>query len=325
MTPEEGASDDQLRQQRLDKLDRIRATGVDPWPAKVERSHNCAEARSLFEAEPEAQHSLSIAGRILALRDLGKMSFAQLQDGSGKLQLSLQVDDLGDRYEDLKQLDIGDFVAAAGYLWRTRRGEISLRVQKYELLAKSLRPLPEKWHGLQDQEKRYRQRYLDLITNEGVREVFLNRTKIVRGVREFLDSRGFVEVETPALQPLYGGAAARPFVTHHNALDRELFLRISDELYLKRLIIGGIDKVYELAKDFRNEGIDTRHNPEFSMLEVYEAYADVGDIMALTEALIRRLAADVLDGSHVAYGDHEIRFDDSFSRISVRDACKQRA
>ncbi|HLY67177.1 MAG TPA: amino acid--tRNA ligase-related protein, partial [Chloroflexota bacterium] len=262
---------------------------------------------------------MRLAGRLIAFRDIGKMAFANLLDGSGKLQLSFQVDDLGDHFEALKDLDIGDFIGAAGRLYRTKRGELTVRVEDFQLLAKSLRPLPEKWHGLQDPEKRYRQRYLDLIANDEVRQAFEKRTAIVRGVRSFLDERGYLEVETPALQPLYGGAAARPFVTHHNALDRDLFLRISDELYLKRLIIGGFDKVYEIAKDFRNEGIDTRHNPEFTMLELYQAYADLGDVATLTEDMIRSLAAAVSPDSHIEYGEHTIDYSHAFQRLTVRD------
>jgi lysyl-tRNA synthetase class 2 len=315
---------DHLREQRLEKLERIQTSGVDAWPTRYDRSHTTAQASAAFEATDERIEA-RLAGRLTALRDLGKMSFAQLQDGAGKLQLSLQVDDLAERYESLKDLDIGDFVGVSGWLWRTRRGEITLRVQDWQLLAKSLRPLPEKWHGLQDQEKRYRQRYLDLIANDGVREVFEKRTRIVRSLRAFLDERGFLEVETPALQPLYGGAAARPFTTHHNALDRDLFLRISDELYLKRLIIGGFDRVYEIAKDFRNEGIDTRHNPEFTMLELYQAYADLGDVMALTEELVRTLALEVAPDGHVRYGDHDIDYTATFRKINVVEAIERAA
>jgi len=313
-----GEGTDHLREQRLEKLERVRASGANPWPARYERSHATMQASAAFAANEERLDA-RLAGRLTALRDLGKLSFAQLQDGAGKLQLSFQVDDLGERYEALKDLDIGDFVGVSGWLWRTRRGEITLRVQEFELLAKSLRPLPEKWHGLQDPEKRYRQRYLDLISNDEVRAVFVKRTEIVRALRNFLDERGFLEVETPALQPLYGGAAARPFVTHHNALDRDLFLRISDELYLKRLIIGGFDRVYEIAKDFRNEGIDTRHNPEFTMMELYQSYADLGDVMTLTENLVRTLAG----GSAVQYGDCEIDYGPPFQKLKVVQAIQR--
>jgi lysyl-tRNA synthetase, class II len=321
-SPPAGEETDHLREQRLEKLERVRQSGANPWPARFERSHTTAQASEAFAANEERLDA-RLAGRLTALRDLGGMSFSRIQDGAGKLQLSFHKEDLGERYEALKDLDIGDFAGVSGWLWRTRRGEITLRVQEFELLAKSLRPLPEKWHGLQDPEKRYRQRYLDLISNDEVRAVFEKRTRIVRSLRRFLDERDFLEVETPALQPLYGGAAARPFVTHHNALDRDLFLRISDELYLKRLIIGGFDKVYEIAKDFRNEGIDTRHNPEFTMMELYEAYTDLAGVMALTEELLRTLALDVTEDGSVQYGDHMLNYAEPFRSVTVRDALRK--
>jgi lysyl-tRNA synthetase, class II len=322
VTPDTSGSEDLLRRQRLEKLQRIRDSGANPWPTRFERSHTTVQAREAYTSDDE-RLSVRLAGRLVAFRDIGKLSFASIQDGAGKLQLSFQVDDLSDRYEGLKDLDIGDFVGVSGWLWKTRRGEITLRVQEFDLLAKSLRPLPEKWHGLQDQEKRYRQRYLDLVSNDEVRDVFAKRTQIVRRLRQFLDERGFLDVETPALQPLYGGAAARPFTTHHNALDRDLFLRISDELYLKRLIIGGFDKVYEIAKDFRNEGIDVRHNPEFTMMELYEAYTDLAGVMALTEELLRTLALDVTEGGSVQYGEHVLNYAEPFRSVTVRDALRK--
>ena len=318
----EGEGTDHLRQQRLEKLERIRQSGANPWPTRFERSHTTAEARAAFTSNDDSI-AARLAGRLTAFRDLGGMSFARLQDGAGSLQISFHREDSEDRYEALKDLDIGDFIGVEGRLWQTKRGEITLHVDAVQLLAKSLRPLPEKWHGLQDPEKRYRQRYLDLISNEQVRDVFEKRSRILRSVRRFLDERGFLEVETPALQPLYGGAAARPFTTHHNALDRDLFLRISDELYLKRLIIGGFDKVYEVAKDFRNEGIDTRHNPEFTMMELYQAYADLGDVMTLTEELIRTLALEVAPEGQVPYGDHTIDYTQAFAKLTVREAIQR--
>jgi lysyl-tRNA synthetase, class II len=321
-SPPAGEETDHLREQRLEKLERVRQSGANPWPARFERSHTTAQASEAFAANEERLDA-RLAGRLTALRDLGGMSFSRIQDGAGKLQLSFHKEDLGERYEALKDLDIGDFAGVSGWLWRTRRGEITLRVQEFELLAKSLRPLPEKWHGLQDPEKRYRQRYLDLISNDEVRAVFEKRTRIVRSLRRFLDERDFLEVETPALQPLYGGAAARPFVTHHNALDRDLFLRISDELYLKRLIIGGFDKVYEIAKDFRNEGIDTRHNPEFTMMELYQAYADLGDIIGLTEHLVRTLALEAAEGGVIPYGDRQIDYGPTFEQLKVVEAIQR--
>jgi lysyl-tRNA synthetase class 2 len=314
------ASEHHLREQRLQKLDRIGRSGANPWPTRYERTHTTAQARAAYTSD-EDRTPARLAGRLVAFRDLGGLTFGQIKDGAGKLQISFHREDPG--YEELKDLDIGDFVGVSGWLWRTKRGEITLRVQDWQLLAKSLRPLPEKWHGLQDPEKRYRQRYLDLIANDEVREVFEQRTRIVRGMRLFLDQRGFVEVETPALQPLYGGAAAKPFVTHHNALDRDLFLRISDELYLKRLIIGGFDKVYEIAKDFRNEGIDARHNPEFTMMELYEAYADLGDIMALTEEMVRAIAAEIAPDCRVQYGEQTLDYGPPFQKLTVQEAIRR--
>ncbi len=314
------ASEHHLREQRLQKLDRIGRSGANPWPTRYERTHTTAQARAAYTSD-EDRTPARLAGRLVAFRDLGGLTFGQIKDGAGKLQISFHREDPG--YEELRDLDMGDFVGVSGWLWRTKRGEITLRVQDWQLLAKSLRPLPEKWHGLQDPEKRYRQRYLDLIANDEVREVFAKRTRIVRAMRRFLDERGFVEVETPALQPLYGGAAAKPFVTHHNALDRDLFLRISDELYLKRLIIGGFDKVYEIAKDFRNEGIDARHNPEFTMMELYQAYADLGDVMALTEEMVRALAAEIAPDCRVRYGEHTLDYGPPFQRLTVQEAMRR--
>src|SRR5579884_742217 len=310
------ASEHHLREQRLQKLDRIGRSGANPWPTRYERTHTTAQARAAYTSD-EDRTPARLAGRLVAFRDLGGLTFGQIKDGAGKLQISFHREDPG--YEELRDLDMGDFVGVSGWLWRTKRGEITLRVQDWQLLAKSLRPLPEKWHGLQDPEKRYRQRYLDLIANDEVREVFAKRTRIVRAMRRFLDERGFVEVETPALQPLYGGAAAKPFVTHHNALDRDLFLRISDELYLKRLIIGGFDKVYEIAKDFRNEGIDARHNPEFTMMELYQAYGDYRSMMDLTEGMILA-CVDALGGGYKRpYGEHVIDFTPPWKREKYAD------
>lgn len=315
---EQNEGEDQLRQQRLDKLERIRASGVDPWPARFDRSHSCSAALEAFREDEEVPAQL--AGRLMIFRDLGGMSFAHIQDDGGRIQLSFHKEDWGDGYERLKDLDIGDFIGVTGYLWRTKRGGVTVRVRDFQVLAKSLRPLPEKWHGLTDVEKRFRQRYVDLIVNEDTREIFRKRSAIVSGMRRFLDARGFMEVETPVLQPLYGGAAAQPFVTHYNALDRDLFLRISDELYLKRLIIGGFEKVYEISKDFRNEGIDARHLQEFTMMELYQAYADMEDILRLTEELVRHLAVDVLGTPAVQYGEHLLDFSAPFQRMTIRDA-----
>ncbi|MFN4218103.1 MAG: lysine--tRNA ligase, partial [Candidatus Bipolaricaulia bacterium] len=262
-----------------------------------------------------------VAGRVTARRVMGGASFLDLRDGSGRIQLYGTADLLGDEhYELFTQIDIGDFLGVCGLVFRTKKGELSVRVEEFTLLAKALRPLPEKWHGLQDTEMRYRQRYLDLIANEHARRIAQCRSRIVSAMRRFLDNEGFLEVETPILQPLYGGAAAKPFTTYHNALDMTLYLRISDELYLKRLIIGGLEKVYEIGKDFRNEGISTKHNPEFTQMECYWAYADYTDMMALTERMISQIAREVLGSTRILYQGHEIDLAPPWKRVRFRDA-----
>ncbi len=315
---------------RLEKLQALRTMGIDPYPARVKRTHSAAEALSLYEAA-EAQDTLDelpselhLTGRIVSLRIMGRASFAHIQDGSGRIQIFLRENVLGhEAYRFFKEyFDLGDFIEAWGRLFRTRTGEITLEVQGYQMLAKSLHPLPEKWHGLRDRETRYRQRYLDLLVNPESRWVFETRTRIVTAMRRYLDEQGFLEVETPILQPLYGGAAARPFVTHYHALEQDVYLRISDELYLKRLIIGGIDKVYEIGKDFRNEGLSTQHNPEFTMMECYWAYADYHDIMRLTEEMIAFIAREALGTEEITYRDHHIRLTPPWRRITLRDAIR---
>jgi lysyl-tRNA synthetase class 2 len=265
---------------------------------------------------------VKVAGRLMSRRVMGKASFAHLQDMSGRIQLFVQRDRLGsDDYAWFKkELDIGDIVGAAGQLFRTKTGELSVKVDGLLLLTKSLRPLPEKWHGLADQESRYRQRYLDLIMNESARETFRVRTRLVQAIREFLDQRAFLEVETPMMQAIPGGAVARPFVTHHNALDMQLFLRIAPELFLKRLVVGGFERVYEINRNFRNEGLSTRHNPEFTMLELYQAYADYRDLMDLTETLIRNLAERVLGTTQIRYQDQTYDLGQPFRRLTVRES-----
>jgi lysyl-tRNA synthetase class 2 len=316
-------------QQRLAKLARFKERGVLPYPPRVKRSHSVAEALATYQPEtnpdPAEDTQFQLSGRLMSIRVMGKSTFAHLEDGTGRIQIYLQKNALGDEAYDIfrKDFDIGDFVAVAGTLFTTRTGEITLRVQSYELAAKALHPLPEKWHGLKDTETRYRQRYLDLIANPEVRDVFIKRTKIVSAMRRYLDRVGFLEVETPALQPVYGGALARPFTTYHNVLDTTLYLRISDELYLKRLIVGGLDKVYEICKDFRNEGISTKHNPEFTMMECYWAYADYADMMQLTENMIADIAQQVLDTPQITYQGHEIDLTPPWRRISLAEALRQ--
>ncbi|MCE5257514.1 MAG: lysine--tRNA ligase [Chloroflexi bacterium] len=310
------------RERRIAKLDKLRAAGVDPYPPRSSCTHTTAHALAAFEAlgEGEKLHS-RVAGRLVSMRVMGKSTFAHIADGSGRIQILARQDVLGaEPYQAFKQLDVADFISVEGSMFRTHTGEVTVQVENYTLLSKALRPLPEKWHGLQDVELRYRQRYLDLLSNEEVRNVFITRTRIVSAIRRFLDARGFLEVETPILQPLYGGAAARPFTTHHNALDQTLYLRIADELYLKRLIIGGLDRVYEIGHNFRNEGISTRHNPEFTMTELYQAYADYNDIMRLVEELYAAVAQEVLGATHITYQGQDIDLTPPWRRITMRQA-----
>ena len=296
MGSEESRSEDVFAVRRR-KLEALRTEGIEPFPHEFRGAEPIAAVRAqhaLLQSGEETNDSHRVAGRIIARRGQGKMAFLDLSDRSGRIQLQARVDELGeDGMERLLELDLGDFIGVDGLAFATRRGELTLRIARYELLAKSLRPLPEKYHGLKDVETRFRHRELDLIANEEARELFVLRAQVIAAVRRFLDAEGFVEVETPVLQPLYGGALARPFTTHHNALNRTLFLRIATELYLKRLIVGGLEKVYELGKDFRNEGVDTTHNPEFTMLEWYEAFADYQDIADRCERLVAYVAQEV--------------------------------
>jgi len=314
------------RELRLQKVVSLRAQGIDPYPARFSCTHSAAGALSAFaESEGQAESvTVRVAGRIMSLRNMGKASFAHIQDGTGRIQLYLRRDHVGEAaYASfLKDFDLGDFVGVEGSLFRTRTGEVTVDVRSLQMLAKTLRPLPEKWHGLTDVEMRYRQRYLDLLVNEDARRTFVTRTRIVSAVRRYLDQRGFLEVETPVLQPVYGGAAARPFVTHHNELDADLYLRIADELYLKRLVIGGLERVYEIGHDFRNEGVSTRHNPEFTQIEVYQAYADYSDMMRLTEDCWSTVAREVMGTDKLAYQGTEIDLAPPWRRITLQDAIR---
>ncbi len=316
---------ERIAEQRQEKLDRIRARGINPYPHRYHRSHTTRQAISLLEeheAAPEADVvSITVAGRIVAHRSMGPISFMDLRDGSGKIQLMIDKQFLGETYRELlKDLDIGDIIGAGGVIFRTRSGEPTVKAENITLLSKSLKPLPEKWHGLSDVDTRYRQRYLDLIANTEVREVFQARSRIITAIREFLNQRGFLEVETPVLQPLAGGAAARPFVTHHHSLDRDLYLRIALELHLKRLIVGGFDRVYELGRTFRNEGISTRHNPEFTMLECYQTYADYNDVMDTLEEMISSVTSKISGKDEVLFGDNTINFKPPWQRLDLRQA-----
>ncbi|MFQ5796715.1 MAG: lysine--tRNA ligase [Candidatus Bipolaricaulia bacterium] len=313
-----------LREERLNKLKHLQARGIDPYPHHYKPRDRIGEIREAFaELDPDEQvdRQAAVAGRITAKRVMGRAAFLDVQDASGKIQGYANVDTLGEeRYTRFTDLDIGDILGLEGTVFKTRTGELSIKIAEFQLLSKSLRPLPEKWHGLQDVEKRYRQRHLDLIANEEVRQLFLKRSRIVTAMRRYLDDRGFLEVETPILQPIYGGATARPFTTHHQALDRTLYLRISDELYLKRLIIGGFERVYEIGKDFRNEGISTTHSPEFTMLECYQAYADYHDMMTLTEEMVAKIAEQVLGETTISYQGKTVDLSPPWHRLTVVEA-----
>jgi lysyl-tRNA synthetase class 2 len=319
----------ELIQQRFKKLDEIREMGAKPYAGRYEVT---AAAQGLLEKygslgreELEKDRvTVSVAGRIVALRSFGKACFSHIQDGTGRIQLYFQKNALGEeKFNLFKKLDIGDFIGVKGALFRTKTDELTIDAEDFTLLSKSLRPLPEKWHGLTDVEIRYRQRYVDLIVNPEVKKVFLRRTRIIEAIRSFLVSRGFLEVETPMMQTIPGGATARPFKTHHNALDMDLYLRIAPELYLKRLLVGGFERVYEINRNFRNEGISTRHNPEFTMLEFYMAYADYRDLIEMTEQMISTVAKDVLGTTVVECEGHTINLTPPWKRISYLDALRE--
>lgn len=325
-----------LEQTRLEKLERLRAQGIDPYPTRAERSHTSQQAIQLFEAAEKAKSSapvhVTLGGRLRSMRPMGKITFAHLEDGAGRVQIFLRANELGQEQVDLfsRMFDLGDFVQASGEMFRTRTGEITLKVEAFKLLSKAITPLPaakdqlvdgELVHHatLSEPELRYRQRYADLAVNPDVRQIFWTRAATLRALREFLDEHGFLEVETPILQPLYGGAAARPFTTYHNQLKQELYLRISFELYLKRLLVGGLERVYEIGRDFRNEGVDRTHNPEFTQLEFYWAYADYLQVMKLTEEMIA-FTAERVTGSHtLVYGEHTINLAPPWQRMELSE------
>jgi lysyl-tRNA synthetase class 2 len=318
------------RRARAERLAALRATGRDPYPASVGPLARLADVRARFdardaaalEAEPAA---LAVAGRVMAIRSFGKLVFMTLREDGVDLQASFKKPELAAAVaEALALVDVGDFVRVEGVLWRTRAGELTVGARALDVVAKCLHPLPEKWHGLQDVEARYRQRYLDLLVNADARRLAVLRSHAVRAMRAFLDGRGFLEVETPVLQPLYGGAAARPFETRYGAYDQTVYLRISDELYLKRLVIGGLDRVYEIGHNFRNEGVSRKHNPEFTMMECYQAYADYGDMMELVQSMLQHVVREVTGGTRVTFRDQEIEFGGAWPRISIRDALLER-
>ncbi|MBI2869054.1 MAG: lysine--tRNA ligase [Chloroflexi bacterium] len=309
---------DKITGSRREKLEKLRELGIDPYPPRYRRTHTARQAVDLLQQQEAsgtaADLTVGVAGRVTAIRSMGKISFLDLLDSSGKIQL-LCRSNLNPVFEEI---DIGDIAGAAGKVVRTRTGEPTVDVAELTILAKSLQPLPEKWHGLVDIDTRHRQRYLDLIANPEAREVFKTRSRTITAVRGFLDRRGFLEVETPVLQPLAGGATARPFITHHNTLDQDFYLRIALELYLKRLVVGGLDKVYELGRTFRNEGVSTRHNPEFTMMESYEAYADYHDVMEMTESLVSEVAAEVLGTTVIKYAGSSIDLKPPWRRLDLR-------
>ena len=314
---------DEIRQIRLDKLERLRHLGLDPYPSKFSPPADSPQI-SIHDALLKHGHAVSVAGRLWKLRSHGQITFADLRDSSGQIQLLFQAKSLEEKYELLELFDVGDFLGATGKVITTQAGEVTVEVFSFQLLSKSLRPLPDDWYGLKDVEERYRKRYLDLLLDPRVRERFNLRAKLVREVRRYLDDLGFMEVETPTLQPLYGGANAKPFKTHVNSLDVDMYLRIADELYLKRLLVGGLDKVFEICKDFRNEGFDQTHHPEFTMIEFYESYADYHQIMDITEGLFKHLAQNILSSSVLKVGTKEIDISHPWPRITMVDAIREK-
>ncbi|ETP70577.1 lysyl-tRNA synthetase [Planococcus glaciei] len=314
---------------RRQKMQAFQDQGIDPFGARFERTHSSEDIISQYgelskEELEENPQEVVIAGRIMTKRGKGKAGFAHVQDLKGQIQIYVRKDAIGEEAYDLyNTVDLGDILGVKGTVFKTNVGELSIKAKEVTFLTKALRPLPEKFHGLKDVEQRYRQRYLDLITSESSKETFILRSRIIQSMRRYLDNQGFLEVETPMLHSIAGGAAARPFITHHNALDMELYIRIAIELHLKRLIVGGLEKVYEIGRVFRNEGISTRHNPEFTMLELYEAYADYNDIMALTENLIAHVAEEVFGTTTVQYGEDEINLAPGWKRLHMADAVKE--
>ncbi|MGH7399801.1 MAG: lysine--tRNA ligase [Candidatus Rokuibacteriota bacterium] len=319
-TPPARPSDaNELMRRRREKLAAWQARGVNPFGSRFPVTHWAGTLQARFKDADEAllqsAGPVSLAGRVIAMRHHGKSCFAVLQDQSGQIQLYARADVLGPAYTAFVDLDVGDFIGVTGELFRTRTQELTVAVKQFEFLAKALRPLPEKWHGLKDVETRYRRRYVDLIVNPQVREAFVMKSRLIAALRAFLDARGFLEVETPMMQPIPGGAAAKPFVTHHNALDMPLYLRVAPELYLKRLVVGGLDRVYEINRSFRNEGVSTQHNPEFTMLEFYQAYADYHDLMQLTEELFLHLGQTLLGRDELTYQGETIRLAPPWRRV----------
>ena len=325
-----GVAESKLRSDRIHKVQSLRERGIDPYPGRVSRSHTAAEAKQLFlelDADADADGDLrtdpvSVAGRVMAQRGMGRSAFLDIKDGSGTLQIHARANALGSDYELLSDLDIGDFISVTGPIFRTRRGEISLEAHKLSIIGKAILPLPDKWHGLRDVETRFRQRYLDLLINDSAAATAMARSQVVSAIRRFMERRGYIEVETPVLVPIPAGGFAQPFETHHNALGQTLYLRIATELYLKQLIVGGMERVFEIGKIFRNEGIDADHNPEFTTMESYEAYADYEDVMVLVEQLVSQTAMEVTGDTKVPNpdGSGEIDLAPPWKRLDLRQA-----
>jgi len=319
----------ELLQLRRNKLDELREIGVDPFGVKFDRTHHAGELVAQYselthEQLDEKAVEVNVAGRIMTKRSMGKAAFAHIQDLSGKIQIYVRQDSVPEQsYKAFDILDIGDLIGVKGHVFKTKTGETSIKVSDVVVLTKSLLPLPDKFHGLKDVETRYRQRYVDLIVNPDVQKTFITRSRIIQSMRRYLDDRGYLEVETPTLHAIAGGAAARPFITHHNALDMQLYMRIAIELHLKRLIVGGMEKVYEIGRVYRNEGISTRHNPEFTMIELYEAYADYEDIMRLTEGVIAHIAQEVLGTTKITYQGQEVDLTPAWRRVSMTDLIRE--
>lgn len=306
---------------RINKMNQLAEQGLEPFGRRFDWTHHSQDVADKFDELVEKETVVRLAGRVMAIRGHGKTAFLDLLDKTGRIQLYVRKDALGEEnYGIIKLMDIGDIVGVSGTVFRTHMGEISIKALSLEILSKALRPLPEKWHGLKDIETRYRQRYVDLIVNPDVRKTFLQRSKIIKSIREILDNKDFLEVETPIMHAIAGGATARPFITYHNALDMELYMRVAPELYLKRLIVGGFERVYELGRVFRNEGIDIKHNPEFTMVEVYQAYADYNDLMDLTETIISETAEKVLGTKQITYNDQEIDLASPWKRMTMIEA-----
>lgn len=328
----EGLNNEELNDQfqvRRDKMNKMREEGIDPFGERYDRSHQSAQIIAEYdefskENLEEKAAQVTIAGRMMTKRGKGKAGFAHIQDLEGQIQIYVRKDSVGEEaYELFKSSDLGDIIGVTGTVFKTNVGELSIKATSFEVLTKALRPLPDKYHGLKDVEQRYRQRYLDLIVNPESKQTFIMRSKIIQSMRRYLDSKGYLEVETPTMHSIPGGASARPFITHHNALDMPLYMRIAIELHLKRLIVGGLEKVYEIGRVFRNEGVSTRHNPEFTMIELYEAYADYKDIMNLTENLIAHIAQEVLGTTTIQYGEDQIDLKPEWKRLHMVEAVKE--